>query len=84
MPGKVAEWTRTTYRPYPYLPGDGRDDGSHQGRKVVRGANAIGMSAGRRDTYRLSYHWWQGVWDVGFRVICEDENPTLKTIVAAK
>ncbi len=84
MPGKLAEWTRTTYRPYPYLPGEGDDAGSHQDRKVVRGASAIGMPADRRDTYRLSYHRWQGVWDVGFRVICEDEDPTFEAVVTAE
>ncbi len=75
MPGSVAEWTRTTYLPYPYATTDGRDNGALQGRKVVRGAKAIGLNADRRDTYRLSYHWWQGVWDVGFRIVCEDEEP---------
>ena len=84
MPANVAEWTRSTYRPYPYLVGDGRDDGSPHGRKVVRGANAIGMPATRRDTYRLSYQSWQGVWDVGFRMICEDEDPSLEKVVLAK
>jgi formylglycine-generating enzyme required for sulfatase activity len=75
MPAGVAEWTRSTYRPYPYSATDGRNDGSLQGRKVVRGTNAIGLASGGRDTYRWSYHWWQGVWDVGFRVVCEDEQP---------
>jgi len=79
LPTGVAEWTRTTYRPYPYLRADGRDDGSLQVRKVVRGAKAINLPATRRDTYRLSYHWWQGVWDVGFRIVCEDDEPTPKT-----
>jgi len=83
MPAAVAEWTRTTYRPYPYLPDNGHDD-SLQGRKVVRGGDAIGLPANRRDTYRLSYHWWQGVWNVGFRVICEDEDPALETVVSAE
>ena len=71
----LAEWTRTEYRPYPYLSSDGRNDVSSQGRKVVRGATGIGLPDNRRDTYRLSYRWWQGVWDVGFRVVCEDDEP---------
>jgi len=83
MLSNVAEWTRTTYRPYPYRP-DGRDDGSPEGRKVVRGANAIGLPSSRRDTYRLSYYPWQGVWDVGFRVVCEDEDPMPVTTAATK
>ena len=78
MPASVAEWTRTTYRPYPYLLTDGRDDVSLRGRKVVRGAKALGPAANRRDTYRLSYHGWHGVWDVGFRVVCEDDEPAPK------
>ena len=83
LPGSLAEWTRTTYRPYPYLSTDGRDDGKSQGRKVVRGAKGLKVPSDRRDTFRLSYHWWQGVWNVGFRVVCLDEVP--KTIaVSAK
>jgi formylglycine-generating enzyme required for sulfatase activity len=84
MPGSVAEWTRSTYRAYPYVPADGRDDASRQGRKVVRGAKAIGMSDDRRDTYRLSYSYWQGVWDVGFRIVCEDEEPASERIVVTQ
>lgn len=77
MPDGIAEWTRSDYRPYPYRPGDGRDDGMQQGRKVVRGAKGIDVPDHRRDTYRLSYHWWQGVWDVGFRVVCLDDAAPL-------
>jgi formylglycine-generating enzyme required for sulfatase activity len=77
MPGQISEWTRSEYRPYPYLPDDGRDDRLRQGRKVVRGGRGINLSDSRRDTYRLDYHWWQGVWDVGFRVVCLDEEPAL-------
>jgi len=75
MLGNLAEWTRTTYRPYPYVTSDGRDDAVPEGRKVVRGAEAIGVPSSRRDTYRLSYPCWQGVWDVGFRVVCDDWTP---------
>ena len=81
LPGGLAEWTRTTYRPYPYLSTDGRDDGKPQDRKVVRGAKGLNVPSTRRDTYRLSYQWWQGVWNVGFRVVCLDEG--LKSTVAS-
>ncbi len=84
MPGNVAEWTRTTYRPYPYEPSDGRDDVSVPGRKVVRGAKTLGAPGSKRDTYRLSYNWWHGVWDVGFRIICEDEVPTPEQVAATE
>jgi len=82
MPGSIGEWTRTTYRPYPYASADGRDDASAQGRKVIRGAKVFGAPGSKRDTYRLSYHYWQGVWDVGFRIICEDEEPTPEEVAA--
>lgn len=69
------EWTRSEHRPYPYRATDGRDEGEGSGRKVVRGAQGINVPADRRDTYRLSYRYWQPVWDVGFRVVCEDDAP---------
>jgi formylglycine-generating enzyme required for sulfatase activity len=75
MPGIVAEWTRTTYRAYPYVATDRRDQATTDGRKVVRGADPLGARGSKRDTYRLSYSSWQGVWNVGFRIICEDEQP---------
>ena len=84
MPGNVAEWTRTTYRPFPYESNDGRDDASLQGRKVIRGAKALGAPGSKRDTYRLSYNWWHGVWDVGFRIICEDEVPTPEQVAVTE
>lgn len=68
------EWTRTTYQPYPYLATDGRDSGERKGRKVVRGAVGLKVPGDRVDTYRLSYPYWQPVWDVGFRVVCEAED----------
>ena len=69
-----AEWTRSTYLPYPYKSTDGRDKGDKKGRKVVRGAKGLNTPADRIDTYRLSYQYWQPVWNVGFRVVCEDEG----------
>ena len=71
------------YRPYPYRLADGHDDGKAHGRKVVRGAKGLNVPATRSDTYRLSYQWWQGVWDVGFRVVCLDEG-LASTVAAAK
>jgi len=69
-----AEWTRSTYLPYPYELADGRDKGDRAGHKAVRGAKGIKVPGDRIDTYRLSYPFWQPVWDVGFRVVCEDED----------
>lgn len=81
---RMGEWTRTTYRPYPYVSTDGRDAGKQEDRKVVRGAKSLGVSDDQRDTFRLSYYWWQGVWDVGFRIVCEDELLSTEEIAATE
>ena len=73
MVGNVSEWTRTSYRPYPYRDDDGRNDAGSPERKVARGGSwadrpadagpacAAPTSRGRRS-------------DVGFRVIVEDAD----------
>ena len=78
LPGRSPEWTRTSYLPYPYVPTDGRDAPAPKGRKVVRGLTGMGPASGRRGTYRESYQWWQGVWNVGIRVVCLDQEPQPK------
>jgi formylglycine-generating enzyme required for sulfatase activity len=69
--GNVAEWTRTTCRPYPYDPGDGRDDAACDGRKVVRGGSWRDRPQRSTASFRLSYQPYQRVFNVGFRVACE-------------
>jgi len=71
--GNAAEWTLTTYKPYPYNPSDGRDDGSTKGRKVVRGGSFYDRPKRGRSGFRLDYYPWQAVYNVGFRVVCEVE-----------
>ena len=79
MLGGVEEWTRTTYRPYPYRGDDGRDDVSSVGRKVVRGSRLLNMTDDRRVTFRLDYYPWSGIHNVGFRVVCESKLPAIET-----
>ena len=71
MHGNAAEWTRTTYRPYPYNAEKGRDDGNSGGRKVVRGGSFFDRPDRCRSGLRTSYPTWQRVFNVGFRVVCE-------------
>lgn len=73
MHGNAAEWTRTTYRPYPYDATDGRDDPLTAGSKVVRGGSFYDRPERCRSGFRLSYPAWQGVFNVGFRVVMEAE-----------
>jgi len=70
MHGNVAEWTRTTYRPYPYDTGDGRENDAPLGEKVVRGGSWRDRPKHCRSAFRRHYHSWQGVYNVGFRVVC--------------
>ncbi len=69
MHANVAEWTLTTYKPYPYA-ADGRDDGSAAGSKVVRGGSYYDRPHRARSAVRYNYLPWQCVHNVGFRVVC--------------
>ncbi|MDA1277135.1 MAG: SUMF1/EgtB/PvdO family nonheme iron enzyme [Verrucomicrobia bacterium] len=71
--GNVAEWTRSSYAAYPWAV-DGRDDGSHTGRKTARGGSWRDLPSRGTASFRLSYEPWQHVYNVGFRVVCEDES----------
>lgn len=73
MHGNAAEWTRTTYRPYPYRDGGGPNDPTAGGRKVVRGGSFFDPPKRCRSAFRLNYPAWQRVFNVGFRVVCEAE-----------
>jgi formylglycine-generating enzyme required for sulfatase activity len=68
MHGNVAEWTRTTYRPYPYALSDGPDD--EAGPKVVRGGSWRDRPYRATSSFRLAYPPYQRVFNVGFRVAC--------------
>ena len=74
MHGNAAEWTRSTYKPYPYQPGDGRNEPKTAGRKVVRGGSFHDRPKTARSAHRLSYPAWRRVFNVGFRVICPEDK----------
>ncbi len=75
MHGNACEWTRTTYKPYPYKANDGHDPLTESGRKVVRGGSWCDRPERCRSAFRLSYPAWQRVHNVGFRVVCRIETP---------
>ncbi len=58
--GNVAEWTRSEYH------------ASQDSRKVVRGGSWRDRPQRCRSAFRLAYPAWQGVYNVGFRVICSE------------
>jgi len=70
--GNVWEWTRSVYRPYPYRE-DGRSEPSAEGRRVVRGGSWYDRPKRCTSSFRLAYEPYQPVFNVGFRVILEEE-----------
>ena len=73
MHGNVWEWTRTALRPYPYDKDDGRNDLSASGQRVVRGGSWYDRPKRCRSAFRLAYESYQPVFNVGFRVVLEEE-----------
>ncbi|MHC4215369.1 MAG: formylglycine-generating enzyme family protein, partial [Planctomycetota bacterium] len=74
MHGNVWEWTVSSYEPYPYRDGDGRNDVESASRKVVRGGSWYDRPKRCRSGFRLSYPRWQRVYNVGFRLVIEADN----------
>ncbi len=72
MAGNAAEWTRSSFRAYPYRDDDGRNDVAGRDAKVVRGGSFYDRPQRARSAFRLSYAPQQPVFDVGFRVIVEE------------
>ena len=71
MHGNVAEWTRSDYVRYPYR-GGASDSMDTRTEKVVRGGSFFDRPYRATSSYRLGYVPWQGVYNVGFRVVIED------------
>jgi len=71
MHGNVAEWTRSDYVRYPYG-ADARDGKRPEAKKVVRGGSFFDRPYRATSSYRLGYAPWQGVFNVGFRVVVEE------------
>ena len=70
MHGNIAEWTCSDYLPYPY-----RENSKEKSEyKVVRGGSYIERPKYSTSYARKAYYPWQRVFNVGFRVIIEEEN----------
>ncbi|MCB9120929.1 MAG: SUMF1/EgtB/PvdO family nonheme iron enzyme [Caldilineaceae bacterium] len=66
--GNVYEWTASLYRPYPYVPGDGREEADAEGLRVMRGGS---WYAGRREVrgaYRYRFNPRDGNDSLGYRL----------------
>ncbi|MCF7732073.1 MAG: SUMF1/EgtB/PvdO family nonheme iron enzyme [Akkermansiaceae bacterium] len=85
MHGNAAQWTLTTYQPYPYKD-DQTGNGLSKGMKVARGGSFYDRPARARSAFRLAYPNWQRVYNVGFRVVCEagDVKDAVISVASAK
>ena len=72
MHGNVWEWTRSSYKPYPYKDDDGRNDLNRTDKKVARGGSWYDRPYRATASYRLPYRPYQKVFNVGFRVVFEE------------
>jgi formylglycine-generating enzyme required for sulfatase activity len=68
MAGNVWEWTSSLSKPYPYDPGDGREDLQAGGPRVVRGGSWYDSQGLARAAYRLMYNPGDFDSSFGFRV----------------
>ena len=73
LAGNVWEWTASALRPYPYVAGDGREDGASAEPRVVRGGSYIHGADEIRCSYR--HGLLPGAVDhyVGFRLAADPD-----------
>ncbi len=76
MHGNAAEWTRSAYRPTLSAVEPEEWAGT---RRVVRGGSFYDPPSRARSAVRLAYPPWQRVFNVGFRVVCEEIQKDGKT-----
>ena len=70
--GNVSEWTRSSYRAYPYNEEDGRNAENASGLKVARGGSWADRPVDARASIRFPYEAFQPVYDVGIRLVIEE------------
>jgi formylglycine-generating enzyme required for sulfatase activity len=68
MLGNVREWTRSTYRPYPYVPETDVLSADAADEKTVRGGSWASRPCDAGSAWRWKYPTWRKVHDVGFRI----------------
>ena len=83
MHGNAWEWTRSTYRPYPYRDSEVDSAGALGAERVARGGSWYDRPKRCTSSFRLPYHPWQRVFNVGFRIVCEGD-PAASTLTAAR
>ncbi|HKR11827.1 MAG TPA: SUMF1/EgtB/PvdO family nonheme iron enzyme, partial [Pyrinomonadaceae bacterium] len=73
MAGNVFEWCSSLFRGYPYRAGDGREDMTVEGKRVVRGGPAGPWILKSRCAFRQGNEPGDFGFSIGFRVVLTDE-----------
>jgi len=83
MSGNVWEWTRSSFKGYPYVAADGREDitASTRSLLMLRGGAFGARSWGGRCAYRARLGAGVGPADIGFRVVLSQDAPALPTLL---
>jgi formylglycine-generating enzyme required for sulfatase activity len=79
MAGNVWEWTRSLWRPYPYVADDGREQEAPAGLRVVRGGSYDCAAHQVRCSNRSAINPAYGYDDVGMRVVLYNPAATEST-----
>ena len=69
MAGNVWEWTSSLLKPYPYNPGDGREDPNREEDRVVRGGSRTYVADNSRSWFRYAIRPKEHSRSVGFRLV---------------
>ncbi|HLJ80404.1 MAG TPA: SUMF1/EgtB/PvdO family nonheme iron enzyme [Ktedonobacterales bacterium] len=72
LAGNVWEWTSSLYRPYPYSPGDGREDSAAMGTHVLRGGSWGNPASDARAANRNGNAPAEPDDGMGFRLVLAD------------
>jgi formylglycine-generating enzyme required for sulfatase activity len=67
MAGNVWEWVSSLFSPYPYRAGDGRENLSASGNRVLRGGSWFDTADNARTTVRFNRDPVQSDEHLGFR-----------------
>ncbi len=75
MHGNVLEWTLSMYKSYPYSEEDGRNATEPANvKRVARGGSWYDRPFRSTASFRIPYREYQKVFNVGFRVVIEDND----------
>ncbi|MDA0245791.1 MAG: SUMF1/EgtB/PvdO family nonheme iron enzyme [Chloroflexi bacterium] len=77
LSGNVWEWTRSLYKPYPYVVGDGREDPDNRSTRVRRGGAWGYDRDDARVAYRGSYRPYDYLSYLGLRLVSASGLPSL-------